>query len=203
MMKVFSIIIFVFVLLIPINAAFAMHFSDVNAGYPNISIAPDYPQRSIYSTDNYGKKIMFLAYKDYLKLMNSCGVEDYMSFIPPTFGHGVSFKVVDVYTSNPERHFWVISAWTAIGEYSQSNYITLGFWLIGQNIDGSYTCYLTTEDLARAGVYLPSKWGINVMTFNRHGALEIGLIDTIKGGSTHPVYARWNESTQSITLSEQ
>lgn len=180
----------------------AMYFSRVHAGNPHISIAADYPQRTIYSVDNYGNDIMFMASGNYLKLTNKNGKEDYLSFIPPDTGHGIAFGIVDIYMQNPAKHFWSISAWTAIDEYGSSPYITLAYWLIGQDNQGNYVTYISSKNLASMGVYLPSKYGINETMNTEHNALQISLVDSPKRPS-HPLYARWDNRAQWISLSQE
>ena len=190
------------VLMLGATPANAMYFSRVHASNPHISVADDYQQRTIYSVDNYGNDIMFMAYGNYLKLTNKNGRQDYLSFIPPDTGHGVAFSIVDIYTQNPTKHFWSISAWTAIDEYVSSPYITLAYWLIGQDNQGNYVTYVSTNNLANMGVYLPSRYGINETMNNEHNALQISLVDSPKRPS-HPLYARWDNNAQWISLSQE
>lgn len=204
-MKTFTLIrillLVIFVACAGTGKANAMYFSDVYANHPQISVADDYPQKSLHSQDNFGNDIMFLAYKKHLKLLSGSGAKDYMSFIPPDMGLDISFKITDVYTSNPIRHFWVISAWIPVTQYGSSKYKTLDFWLVGQDADGKYVCYVNSTDLREQGILLPSVWGINATTWNLHDkhALEISLVDNAKAPS-HPIYARWDDCLQRVTL---
>ena len=106
--------------------------------------------KTVTATDQYGKKIKFVADGKVLRLMSADGQEDFMSFNSfDGIYNGVDFNVRAVETNDPSMRLFEITA-------VHSNGRNCGYWLVGQKW-GLWTTFVSWNSFKNIGFHV-NQW---------------------------------------------
>jgi hypothetical protein len=122
--------------------AYAMTFQSVSKSPLYFNGYGKNPSPKTIVVDN-GQKAQFVFHSGIFSLMDKHG-KVALTFTSPDGGKLLEFGVYEIVTTNPDKHFWTVSAINGRG-------VTSYFWLIGQTKDGKFVKFFTPQSFPNLG----------------------------------------------------
>ena len=115
-----------------------------------VSQAMTVGSKTVTASDEKGDKVKFVSDGKILRLMSADGTKDFLSFNSfDGIYSGVDYSVRAIETTDPTMRLFEIAA-TREGK-------SCGYWLVGNNIGGAWTTYVSWNSFANLG-FRTDRW---------------------------------------------